>query len=181
MNEWISFFIFWILFPLSIISIYEGVNRLTLGKYTATTIILICLGTGFLIGRAGFIYWGYSTIKISAEKMNKDIDIPILLREKFKNFSNEEFSERSKSIASFVFIDSGKIISFVDNSGISVNYSPSKKEIREREIRIRQFGEINSGMSFLLTQIYFLIIATFTAMMAGFIIAKKELEIEENS
>jgi hypothetical protein len=105
--------------------------------------------------------------------MNEDIDMPILSREKFQNFSNEEFSERTKSLASFVFNDSGKIINFVDNSGVSVKYSPNEKEIREREIRTRQLGEINSQMSFLLTQTYFLIIAAFTAMIAGFIIAKK--------
>ena len=58
MNEWISFFTTWIFVTLSVIAIYESVKRITLGKHTFKLFLILGVAVVFLVGRAGFVYWG---------------------------------------------------------------------------------------------------------------------------
>ncbi len=176
MSDWISFITVWVCIPLATIAVYEGFRQVIALPFSRSTLVLLVVGGIFLLGRAGFLYWGHSQLRSMVDLDVATKPFPTLSREAYPNMSDFDFAERTRLLASMKFFETGEVTTYNDIAGRELRYAPPQKEIESRVSMQASISELRASILFLQTQIYFLMIAFFTAALSGILAGKRRLQ-----
>jgi len=174
MHDWISFITVWTCVPLSTIAIFEGTRCLTQRRTSRGAVLILLVGTSYLLGSAGFLYWWHTQLSSAIGLLTISKPVPSLSREEFKGHSASDLTERTKLLASIKFTQTGVIGTYTDIAGRETKYAPTQNEIEDRVNMQSGVAEVRSKLVNLQTQIYYLVIACITALLSGLFAGVRE-------
>lgn len=172
-KEWLDFTVTAASAALAFVFLFEGVRLLRSRGYSRIPLLMTLFGVIYFFALAGFSYWIHSAIKESQEFLKKTNVVEVSLEKWGMELAPDKREEGTRALARMVFVDSGKLVDYIELTGQRKRFSPTEQDIKDRDFLVVTMARLDDAVIENLRKAIVLVIWAIVAGVLGFVFGSK--------
>jgi hypothetical protein len=183
MGAWFDYITDILMGVLALLWLFEGSRRLVLHGAGKSTVVMLIGGLFLSVVLGGTAYFKHSVATDFIETINKPVFaklVPLPDDWGGKCCKGTHESE-SRRLVHAAFVESGQLHSYFDSSGKRIPFSPTEKEIKEREERVVSNARVIDASRARLSEAMYALIAAILSAIVGAFMGYEQRKASANS
>jgi hypothetical protein len=173
MDQWIDAITDIAIWAVALLAIFEGVRRIASRRRTRTAIVMATVGLLWLGLKAGIAFFVGQSLNELRRPVDTSAAVAPLREDWGANMPGPERERAGTARAAAVFLTSGHLVDYFDQTGQRRQFSPNQEQIRKREETVRLAERLRGTSEYSLAQGVMSIVSAVVAVVLGAAVGAK--------